>query len=68
MSEPCWNVVAVNRDKGLAVVETGGEYPITKYLDANGDECAEAEAIMAIAGFDYTWLWIDLRDFDGARQ
>ena len=33
MSEPCWNVVAVNRDKGLAVVETGGEYPITKYLD-----------------------------------
>ena len=60
--------VAVNHSEGLALSASGGAYPITKYLDGNGEECELPDAAMAIAGFDYSWFWIDLRDFGGTVQ
>ena len=67
MTEP-YDVVAVNLAEGRVLTAGNDSLPIGRFLDASGDECDQADAVMVIAGRDCTWVWVDLRDFEGTVQ
>ena len=58
-------MMAVNIEKRL-VLDGTETVPITNLIDADGDECGPADAIVAVAGptAEGKWLSIDLREFD----
>ncbi len=56
---------AINLERGEFVAEDGPLYPITNYIDADGNDCAPDEAFAAVAGRDSTWFALNLSDFTG---
>jgi hypothetical protein len=44
------SVECINRKLGVCVMVGGRVWPITTWLDGDGDECAEPDAAFAIVG------------------
>lgn len=59
-------VEAINRAKGIAILSTGERCAVDHFLDADGDECGQESAVVAIVGPDMEGKWYaaDLRDFE----
>lgn len=65
-------VSAVNTFQKLCLLENGEVWPISDFLDDDGDECGEEDAAFAIVGpclhpdeGEY-WFSLDLSDFEDA--
>lgn len=50
-------VVAIHRQKQIAVLSDGQTVPVTQWLDEYGDECDAHDALQAIAGPDVNGKW-----------
>ena len=61
------DVQQVHRGRAIALCGDGTILNITSWIDDDGDECAPADAVAAVAGHDSTgWVSIDLSEFDFA--
>jgi hypothetical protein len=54
---------ALNVKDELYRDEFGFEYPITNWIDFEGDECAPEDAVVAVAGCNGRWFPLLLADF-----
>lgn len=43
-------IEAINRAQGVVLMVGGATWPISTWLDGNGDECSEPDAAFAIVG------------------
>lgn len=43
-------VEAINRKEGIVLMTSGHTWPIANWLDDDGKECAEPDAVFAIVG------------------
>lgn len=59
------DVQAINRDQAVALMDDGALVPITDWLDAFGEACKAADAVVAVAGPlpSGKWVSIDLSAF-----
>jgi len=63
-------VEAINRSLGVVLMVGGKVWPVSCWLDENGDDCSEPEAIFAIVGpcSDATrsefWVTLELSEFE----
>lgn len=63
-------VEAINRKQGVVLMVGGHLWPISKWLDDNGNECDEPDAVFAIVGpcHDETrpefWVTLDISEFE----
>jgi hypothetical protein len=59
-------VEAINRKKSLVLMSGGSTVPITNWLDASGDDCAEPDAVLCVCGpsSEGRWHTLELSDFD----
>lgn len=62
------DIAAINRQRGLAVMDDGAIIPIEVWLDDEGDECGPDEAVVAVAGPDAAGWWhpVVLSNFEQA--
>lgn len=60
------SVIAINRAQGLAVTDADAVCPVSTWLDADGDETADAEAavVAVVALPNGKWAAVDLREFE----
>ena len=64
------SVIAINRSQNLCLMVGGHTWPVSVWLDDDGDECGATEAVMAVIGpvhDEYRkefWVTLDLADFD----
>lgn len=51
---------------GVAYTEDGQVLPVTNWLDEDGDDCDEDDAVVCVAGPDRDgfWLTIDFREME----
>jgi hypothetical protein len=62
-------VECINRKLGVCVMVGGHVWPISTWLDDDGDECTEPDAVMCVVGpcrDDYRrefWVTLDLSEF-----
>lgn len=56
-------MIAINWDLRLYMDEHGDVFPITNWIDEDGDECEPADAITCVAGAEDCWYSIDLREW-----
>lgn len=54
---------AVTIARGLFCDSQGDIFPITMWLDEDGDECAPESAVAAVAGTEGRWYALNLSDF-----
>lgn len=65
MSELKLAVITINRTRGLAAMSDGREMPVVRWIDCDGDDCDEEDAVAAVIGDAYLGYWVaDLRDFE----
>ncbi len=59
-------VEAINRSLSIVLMVGGSTVPITNWLDEDGEDCAEEDAVMAVAGPDCEGRWhtIGLDEFE----
>ena len=68
MNDPV-EVVAVHRQRGEGLLDSGEVFPIVQWLDADGDEIDGPDDAIAAVGRlprDQGFVVIDLRRFEGA--
>lgn len=52
-------VVAINKDRRLALTSDGTQLPISKCFDSRGEDCEPDEAVAFVAGAGSRWFAID---------
>jgi hypothetical protein len=57
------NASALNVAAGLFMDEGGVVYPVTNWLDEDGDECPRDAAVVAVAGDGGCWFSLILAEF-----
>ncbi len=57
-------MLALNLTARLFVDDEGAAYPITSFLDSDGDECGVEDAVVAVAGEGGCWFALDLTEFE----
>ena len=67
MTAPDLEVDAIHRAGGIAILSDGQELPITNWIDADGDECAPADAVACACGpcKKGKWYAVNLHCFTG---
>lgn len=63
-----WDNEAVNRQLRTFIDQRGLAFPITTWLDDDGEECDPIEATRAVAGEGRRWYVLDLREFTEKPQ
>jgi len=58
---------ALNIADGVFLASDGCTYPITNWIDADGEECDRGEAVACVAGAGNRWWSLTLADFERAR-
>lgn len=57
-------VIAVHREKEVAMLDDGALIPVTNWLDEDGEFCEADDAAVCVAGNDEEgWYTIDLSSF-----
>lgn len=63
-------VEAINRARGIVLMESGATWPVSVWLDEHGEDCDEPEAAFAIVGPCHDesrpefWVTLDLSAFE----
>ena len=63
-------VEAINRGRGIVLMTNGTTWPISTWLDDNGDECDEPDAVFAVVGpcrdeaRPEFWVTLEISDFE----
>lgn len=64
MTEPI-HVEAVNRDLEIALMSDGSTLPLLSHIDADGELCDAADAVVSVAGLEgFGWVTIKHSEFD----
>ncbi len=58
------DIVAVNRAKAHVLTDDGDIWPITTWLDGDGDPCDEEDAFLAIVKGPNVWVVVNLDAFE----
>lgn len=67
------SVEAINRKEGVVLMVGGKTWPVSTWLDDEGDECDAASAVFAIVGpchDEYRaefWVTLELSDFEAVN-
>lgn len=62
------DVDAIHRARGIAMLSDGQEIPVTNWIDIDGDECSQEDAVACACGPDANGKWyaVNLSCFTGA--
>lgn len=58
------DIIAVNRTKAVALTDDGDMWPITTWLDEDGEACDEEDAVIAVARGPDCWVVVNLLAFE----
>ena len=59
---------ALNIEAGLYMEPDGAVFPITNWIDAEGDECAPEDVVTCVAGEGRCWFALTIADFSEEKR
>lgn len=65
---PLIQIEALNVAEAIFLAADGCSYPITNWVDAEGDECEPEDAVTCVAGASDRWWSLTIANFKGARS